>query len=85
METKHTISRMTITPAENGGASIEHQFKNEPRVMKGAIRGGFDHGYVEPEMHSFGPKDAKKMMEHISKHLGMKMDPADKEEREAGD
>jgi hypothetical protein len=94
---KHTISRMTITPAENGGVTVEHNYKNEPTVRKGAIHGGFDHGYVEPTTHAFGPKDGKKMMAHMAEHLGMsmhqdepeekapkKMSKASKEERESG-
>lgn len=96
MDGKHTISRMTITPAENGGVTVEHSYKAEPRIMKGSTRGGFDHGYVEPTTHAFGPKDGKKMMAHMAEHLGMSMHEEDnekapkkvsaaaKEERESG-
>lgn len=88
----HKLSRMTITPAENGGVTVEHSYKAEPKISKGTIRGGFDHGYIEPTTHAFGPKDGKKMMSHITEHLGMsmhdesesKMSKGEKEERESG-
>jgi hypothetical protein len=77
---KHTISRMVITPAENGGHSVEHNYKPEPTIRSGSMRGGFDSGYVEPTTHAFGKGEHQKMFDHIAEHLGISEDQVERDE-----
>jgi len=56
-KTPKVLDHIRITPAENGGASVEHHFTS------------YAH---EPEMHVFGEKEAPKMMAHIRGALKIK-------------
>ena len=65
--TKKVMRHMTVTPSENGGASVEHSFQN------------YEHS---PEMHTFGPQDGKEFMEHMMEHTGIQYKPSSKPEAE---
>jgi hypothetical protein len=65
------LRMMEIEPADNGGHAITHHF-----VPTGASVDSFS----PPEVHSFGPEEGHEVVEHIKKHLGIKV--GDKEEHE---
>jgi len=69
---------MEIEPAENGGHTVTHHWKPMQREGKHGIQ----ETYVEPESHVFGAGEGKKMMAHISDHLGIKAGKESKEEPE---
>ena len=56
---KKELREMRITPSENGGHVIEHQYHND------------DGAYHESETHSFGPKDGAKVKKHIMTNLNL--------------
>jgi hypothetical protein len=49
------MEHMRVTPAENGGAVVEHHFTS------------YEH---KPESHVFGPNDAADFTDHMLKHAG---------------
>ena len=61
------IRRIEIEPAENGGHTVTHHYKD-------AVRHG-KHGdvsrYVEPEHHVFGPDEGHEMLAHVANHLAI--------------
>lgn len=69
------LEHVRLTPAENGGVSVEHHFT---------------HYDYKPEMHVFASGQQKELMAHLEKHLGMsvstpgksKTDSAESEEQE---
>ncbi len=63
------IRNIEIEPAENGGHTVTHRFKEQPTHSR---KGGMSMGYIEPEQHVFGPGDDEKMLGHVAKHLGLK-------------
>lgn len=77
---KRELKRMTIEPAENGGHTIEHQWKESRHPGR---PGSLEMVYHEPESHVFGPSEGGKMMEHIGKHLGVKAEVKPKHEANA--
>lgn len=61
---KQELARLTITPGENGGHVVEHEFKHS---------GNSPMSYEDSrEKHIFGPGDDYKLTAHISKTLGLK-------------
>lgn len=59
------IRRIEIEPAENGGHTVVHHFKETMREGK--------HGqmpqYHEPERHVFGEDEGHEMLAHVANHL----------------
>ncbi|MDE2105610.1 MAG: hypothetical protein KGL39_50755 [Patescibacteria group bacterium] len=70
------LARLTITPGENGGHVVEHEFKR-PAVDKHPL------AYQEPEKHIFGPGDDVQLTAHISKALGLSDAPEEEAEARA--
>ena len=79
---KRELRRLEVEPAENGGFTITHYFKDVSvptrRGLSEATR------YVEPEKHVFGPGDDLKVTAHVSKALGLKDAPEEGAEAESG-
>jgi hypothetical protein len=77
------IRRMEIEPAENGGHTITHHYKERPRHSS---KMGVMPGYEEPEHHVFGPEEGHEMLAHIANHLsipeGKEKDEPEREEEE---
>lgn len=59
------IRRVEIEPAENGGHTVTHHFKD---AVKHGRHGDVSH-FVEPERYVFGPNDGHKMLAHVANHL----------------
>ncbi len=72
---KKQIHRMEIEPAENGGHTVRHYFKSNPKVSKS---GAFSE-YHEPEQHVFGKNEGGKMLDHVAQHLGVSDNDGDEE------
>jgi hypothetical protein len=63
------IRSVEIEKAENGGHTVTHRFKQS-----------LDGPYHESEgPHVFGADEGKKLMEHLTKHLGVKVEAPDTE------
>ena len=62
---KKEIRRIEIEPAENGGHTVTHHYKEMQREGKHGIQSS----YVEPEHHVFGPEDGHEMLAHVANHL----------------
>jgi len=65
---KGNIRRMEIEPAQNGGHTVTHHFKETARH---SAKHGMMPGYSEPESHVFGPGDGHAMLAHIANHLSI--------------
>lgn len=63
------IRRISIEPAETGGHTVEHRYKDKPSHSK---KNGMSMQYVEPETFVFGKDEDEKMLGHVAKHLGLK-------------
>lgn len=63
---KNELRRLEIEPAENGGHTLTHFYKESSGPSNGPSR------YVEPDRFVFGPDDDYKLTAHISKTLGLK-------------
>ena len=61
------IRRMTIEPAENGGHTVSHEYKEAQREGKH----GLVSSYVEPEKHVFGADEGHEMLAHVANHLNV--------------
>lgn len=71
------IRRIEIEPAENGGHTVTHHYKEQ--VKRG--RHGESHHYVEPEKHVFGPEEGHEMLAHVANHLAIpETEPDDDDE-----
>lgn len=62
---KKEIRRMEIEPAENGGHTVTHHYKE----MTKEGRHGIQISYVEPEHHVFGADEGHEMLAHVANHL----------------
>ena len=62
---KKEIRRMVIEPAENGGHTVTHDYKEVTREGKHGIQSS----YVEPEKHVFGADEGHEMLAHVANHL----------------
>jgi hypothetical protein len=69
MADKKEIRRLEIEPAETGGHTITHYFKDRPR---NDTKNGMHMEYQEPEKHVFGTDEDEKMLGHVATHLGLK-------------
>lgn len=65
-EKKREIRRMEIEPAENGGHTVTHHYKEQPHHSS---KSGMGMQYVEPEHHVFGAEEGHEMLAHIANHL----------------
>ena len=62
---KKEIRSIEIEPAENGGHTVTHRYKDMQRDGKH----GMVSNYIEPEHHVFGPEDGHEMLAHVANHL----------------
>ncbi len=62
---KKEIRRIEIEPAENGGHTVTHHYREIQRDGKH----GMVSNYIEPEHHVFGPEDGHEMLAHVANHL----------------
>jgi hypothetical protein len=60
---KKEMRRMEIEPAENGGHTVTHHYREA--VGKGGMSGS----YQEPEQHVFGANEGHEMLAHVANHL----------------
>lgn len=74
-EAKKHIRRIEIEPAENGGHTVTHHFKETPSHSS---KSGIGMSYTEPERHVFGPEQGHDMLAHIANHLAIP-EPDEKE------
>jgi hypothetical protein len=61
---------MEIEPAENGGHTVTHHYKESPRKDNRAAA-GISMGYAEPESHVFGKNEGHEMLAHVANHLNI--------------
>lgn len=61
------MRRMEIEPAENGGHTVTHHYKESMREGKHGIQSS----YVEPEHHVFGADQGHEMLAHVANHLAI--------------
>ncbi len=61
------IRRIEIEPAENGGHTVTHHYKEAKREGKH----GLSMSYVEPEHHVFVPGEGHAMLAHVANHLAI--------------
>lgn len=73
------LHRIEIEPAENGGHTVKHHFREIAKDSKS--HAGVSMRYHEPESHVFGPEEGHEMLAHIANHLGIK-EPDGERERE---
>ena len=59
------IRSIEILPAENGGHTVTHHYKEARREGKN----GAMPSYVESEHHVFGPEEGHEMLAHVANHL----------------
>lgn len=64
---KKEISRVEIEPAENGGHTVTHHFKEAMREG----RHGIQSSYIEPEHHVFGQDEGHEMLAHVANTLSI--------------
>ena len=62
---KKEISRIGIEPAENGGHTVTHHYREIRREGKHGVQSS----YVDPESHVFGADEGHKMLAHVANHL----------------
>lgn len=72
------IRRIEIEPAENGGHTVSHHYK-ESAKRDGKSHSGMAMMMPEPEHHVFGKDEGHEMLAHIANHLGI-AEPKDKAE-----
>lgn len=81
-KTHHVIRRIEIEPAENGGHTVTHHFRETPHH---SAKHGIGMAYTEPEHHVFGPDEGHEMLAHVANHLEIpepKDDDGDEEDDE---
>ena len=61
------IRRIEIEPAENGGHTVTHHYKEATREGKHGVQ----MSYVEPEQHVFGAREGHAMLAHVANHLNI--------------
>jgi hypothetical protein len=62
------IRSIEVEKAENGGTTVTHRFQHQSEGP-----------YHESETHVFGASENKKLMSHLSEHLGIKTESPDEE------
>ena len=73
------IRRIEIEPAENGGHTVTHHFKERPTHSS---KHGMGMEYTAPEQHVFGPEDGHLMLAHVANHLHIPKEAPGEEESE---
>ncbi len=63
---KKKLRRMEIEPAENGGHTVTHHFKDMPSHSS---KNGLGMSYTPSETHVFGPGDSHAMIAHVANAL----------------
>ena len=67
-EKKLKIRTIEIEPAENGGHTVTHRFRETPQHSS---KHGVGVAYHEPEQHVFGPEQGHEMLAHVANHLNI--------------
>ncbi len=78
------LRRIEIEPAENGGHTVTHHFKESMR-KDSKSHSGMTPRYEEPEHHVFGKDEGHEMLAHIANHLEIAEPKGKEEEREEED
>ncbi len=60
------IRWVEIEPAENGGHTVTHHYKEMPTHSS---KSGMGSSYVEPEAYVFGADEGHKMLAHVANTL----------------
>lgn len=68
MAEKRELRRIEIEPAENGGHTVTHHYKETPSHSS---KSGMGMQYHEPEHHVFGEHEGHEMLAHIANHLSI--------------
>lgn len=79
---KKEIRRIEIEPAENGGHTVTHHYK-ESRVRDSKSHSGIGLSYQEPEHHVFGKSQGHEMLAHVANHLSIPEHSAEGEDQDA--
>ena len=64
------LHHIEIHPAENGGHTVQHHYKEEMSRSRDA-HAGMMMRHVEPEHHVFGPDEGHEMLAHVANHLNV--------------
>lgn len=64
------IRRIEIEPAENGGHTVTHHYKESHSKNRNSHAGIATH-YEEPEHHVFGKNQGHEMLAHVANHLAI--------------
>jgi hypothetical protein len=62
------IRKMEIEPAENGGHTVTHYYRESPTHSSSK---GMGMRYVEPESHVFGKSEGHAMLAHVANALSI--------------
>jgi hypothetical protein len=65
-----TIRRIEIEPAENGGHTVRHYYREEMKKDRHS-HSGMAPQYHEPEHHVFGEHEGHEMLAHVANHLAI--------------
>lgn len=76
------IRRMEIEPAQNGGHTVTHHYKEMPSHSS---KNGMSMSYTEPETHVFGADQGHDMLAHVANHLAIPETGASKEAENKAD
>lgn len=68
MQETKSIRRIEIEPAQNGGHTVTHHFKD---TASHSGKDGMQMRYHNPESHVFGPKDGHAMLAHVANQLAI--------------
>lgn len=79
-EKKPKIRSIEIEPAENGGHTVTHRYKESHTHSS---KQGIGVQYHEPEQHVFGPSEGHEMLAHVANHLAIP-EPKEAEGEEEG-
>lgn len=72
------LLRIEIEPAENGGHTVTHHYRDSPHHSS---KSGVGMSYTPPEHHVFGPHEGHEMLAHVANHLNVP-EPEEKDENE---
>lgn len=79
------LLRIEIEPAENGGHTVTHHFR-EGMGKDARSHSGISFHHEEPEKHVFGPHEGHEMLAHVANHLHVpEPEEDDADDGESGD
>ncbi len=70
---KLKIRRLSIEPGDNGGHTVEHDYKRVAVTRKGRMNSGLDYEHPESKSFPIGPGQDQQLLDHIVEHLGLKV------------